>query len=751
MPCFPVNLQKTEFPPCPRHQSGHPARARCVPRGLPWLITVALFFAAPAARPAEFPGAAEFASDLLQKHAPLVPALQRPLLDEINRRLREADRQARSAPSPAEAEAARQRRLAAAGDLNTLLEGLPGVLRTALDGPRLSPTLPAPLRLPSDEGGFLLRLDAGPGPGPAPTGAEARFVTFDLDQSRPELTGLIRLDASPGGTFWVLLGFHHLPTRRSTFPLEIPGPGGSLARTLLSVETPLTGEARIELLDDDTGGPSPAMVRLTSRTTGRDRRPGNVVDFGGQFDGNGSPSAQRRANLPGRLGGPWWCVAGPFSVSLPPGSYELAVRRGIEHRPVFTNFTVASGGLTSLVIRPRRWTDLRRLGWYSGDDHVHGRILSNDDADRLMAWVRAEDIHVANVVKMGDVFRTFFEQRGWGPEFRVLHTDHILSPGQECPRTHDQLGHTLSMNTRSMIRDTDRYYLYDRVADEAHAQGGLFGYAHVNSDLFHVHRDMSLNVPRGKIDFGEVLQFNKLGTELWYEFLDLGFKFTASAGSDVPWGGTVGEVRMYAYTGRRRFSADNWFEAVRQGRTFVTSGPLLEFHVNDALPGDELRVDRPDRRLRIQARTWCDPERSLPRRLTVVRHGQVIGEATPAHSGDAELNLELELEAGDGFWIAARADADDGTAAHTTPIYVVRPPRRFWNPARVQELLAKRLANLREIEDLVADARARDQAGALVGDQPVGQLARQADALLERVAIARGLYEDLQRQVPPSR
>src|SRR5690606_30613179 len=91
----------------------------------------------------------------------------------------------------------------------------------------------------------------------------------------------------------------------------------------------------------------------------------------------------------------------------------------------------------------RRWVDMRKMGWYSGDDHVHCRILSSGDAERLMAWVQAEDIHVANIVKMGDINRTWFEQRGWGKAYRVVAGDVVLSPGQECPRTH-QIGHTIS-------------------------------------------------------------------------------------------------------------------------------------------------------------------------------------------------------------------------------------------------------------------------------------------------------------------
>lgn len=704
-------------------------------------LTVALLVGNLPAGAAAGPGAAEFASELLQKHGILVEPSRRPSLDEINRRIRETERALRGTAVGSEREALEARRDGAVMDLVALAEGLPGMIRSRLEGspPRLAPPLPDRLELGADEGGLLIRLEAGSG--------EGRFVVQDLDQARPEHTGAIRIDAAAEGVTWALVGLHHLPVGPTTFPLEIRIGNERLVRTVLTVVAPAFGELKVDLRDGDSGKETPAMVRITGLATGRDRKPANVVEFGGQFDGNGSPSPQRRVNLPGRLGGPWWCVAGPFRMALPPGEYEIAVRRGVEHVPVFETITVRSGALTSLTCRPRRWVDMRRQGWFSGDDHVHGRMVSDEDAERLLAWVRAEDIHLANVVKMGDIYRTWFEQRGWGPKYRVAYEDYVLSPGQECPRTHEQLGHTLSMNTRGLIRDVDQYFLYDRVADEVRAQGGLFGYAHVNADLFFVHRDMTLNVPRDKVDFGEVLQFNRLGTEVWYEFLNTGFKLTAAAGSDVPWGGSVGEVRMYAHLGSKRFSADAWFEAVRRGRTLVTSGPMLEFRIDDALPGDEIRVKEPRQSLRVRARAWGHAERSLLRQLAVIRHGDVLREARPeaAAEGVAELVLDFEVPAGDGAWLAARAESADGTMAHTTPIYVVRPPLRFWKHDEVPALLDRRLKSLTEIEELVASARARVESGGRDTDRAWRQLARQGEPLLERVAEARRLYGDLRR------
>ena len=51
----------------------------------------------------------------------------------------------------------------------------------------------------------------------------------------------------------------------------------------------------------------------------------------------------------------------------------------------------------------------------------------------------------------------------------------------------------------------------------------------------------------------------------------------------------AGGERVYVYTGRR-LDYSKWIEGLRHGRSFATVGPLLEFLVNEQLPGAEQRV-----------------------------------------------------------------------------------------------------------------------------------------------------------------
>jgi hypothetical protein len=683
------------------------------------------------------PGAAELAGTLARNHPYLFDESARADLDAINREIREAASQEKRAASDEQRQQAAARRDTAANRLVALLEKCPKVIPVSLIGEKPVISASQPIVLPGDSGGLLLRVDAGPG--------ESRCATSSSDFSQPSgETSLASVDVAPAGTTWAIVTLSHVPADKTTLTLEFKRPHKPAVRLPLAIKTPQHGRLKVTILSADTGRPAPAMVRLVWKTDGIDRSPSNAIDFAPQFDRMGRASGRREASLPGRLGGAWWCVPGPFDMVVPPGDWQIAIRRGVEHVAAFDTVTVRPGELVEKTYKPRRWVDMRRLGWYSGDDHVHCQILSDDDARRLMAWVQAEDLHLANVVKMGDIYRTYFEQRGFGKDYRVIDGDYILSPGQECPRTHQQIGHTLAMNTKSMVRDTDKYFLYDAMFDQVHAQGGLCGYAHVCTNNFHVNRDMSINIPKNKVDFVELMQFAYLGTDLYYDFLNTGFKITASAGSDVPWGGTVGEVRVYAFTGNKPFSADAWFDAFKRGRTFTTDGPMVELRVDDALPGDEILVKK-NRKLRVRARAWGDPDAMVPTKLEIVRHGEVIRSAESSDPTKKELSLDFDIDAGYGCWVAARVQASDGRKAHTTPVYVVREGFRFWKFDGIDDLLAKGLSGLAEVEKIVADARKLNDEGNVNDNRYVQQLAVQGPELLERVQAARAIYGQLKQ------
>ncbi len=298
------------------------------------------------------------------------------------------------------------------------------------------------------------------------------------------------------------------------------------------------------------------------------------------------------------------------------------------------------------------------------------------------------------------------------------------------------MGHTLELNLKQPLRDPDRYYLYDLVFDQVHRQGGLTGYAHGQrpaANAYWLNRNMSLNVPGGRTDFDEICEFGELGAGLYYEFLNLGFPLAASAGSDVPWGNTIGTSRVYAYTGPH-FDVDEWFRALKEGHTFVTAGPMMEFTIDGKLPGSS--IDAHDgQQLRIHARAYG--RLGPPQFLEVVAQGDVV---RGLHPDGPHENLELDFAytVRDSTWLAARCDA-----AHTSPVYIRVGNRPFWKRSEVATLVARRQHDLDELEELIG--KILDPVHLGNWDSPE-TWQKDAPALRERIAQARSYYRDLLEQ-----
>jgi len=127
-------------------------------------------------------------------------------------------------------------------------------------------------------------------------------------------------------------------------------------------------------------------------------------------------------------------VDGSFNVTLPAGAYTVTVSKGFEYVPRTDSLTVAASASEAREYRMDRWADMPARGWYSSDDHIHLRRSPGDDRG-IVRWLAAEDIHVGNLLQMGDFWSTYFSQYAFGEAGRYEEAGRILSSGQEEPRT----------------------------------------------------------------------------------------------------------------------------------------------------------------------------------------------------------------------------------------------------------------------------------------------------------------------------
>ncbi|MCC7499359.1 MAG: CehA/McbA family metallohydrolase [Bryobacterales bacterium] len=581
---------------------------------------------------------------------------------------------------------------------------------------------------PSAEGLILLRLglpDLDGDNAPQFAFREVSLKANDaikLDRARTSYMVIRVMDATPG---------------RNSRPVPVMAGGREVARLQLSVDVPEPGRLRVTITDPASGGTTPAVVGIYAADHQLVIPPDAV-----RFDKAGF--AYRAGQARPYFTMHYWpgttdekqvfFVPGSFALSLPAGHYKLIVGKGFEYAPVTRILEISAGSETEAKVDLKRWVNMPQRGWYSGDGHVHYERLSADSNQPLLTWARAEDVHMVNVARMGDALKTYFEQYQFGRPGRFVQQGYSLVPGQEDPRT-DYIGHTLQMNLQAPIRFPNEYYLYDKVFDETHRQGGLAGYAHAYQPLrfsFYVRQNMTLNLPRHNVDFAEISEFGDIDTNVYYEFLNLGFKLTASAGSDVPWGHSIGTSRVYAYTGRA-FDPDDWFAAVKAGRTFVTTGPMLDLRVNGERPGADLHVGAGET-LRITAS--AQGLRVAPKYLEVVEHGEVI-KAAPRTGKSLEVATTFHVT--HSTWIAARC-----AGAHTSPIYVHVGDEPTWKRESVPELIETRM---RQLDDMEALTHQQIGSGGEGNWNNPESFKTQIPALLERIRIARGIYRQMLEKV----
>jgi hypothetical protein len=436
-------------------------------------------------------------------------------------------------------------------------------------------------------------------------------------------------------------------------------------------------------------------------------------------------------------------VDGHWGGDVAAGTYDLVLMKGPEYRWVTRRIAVAPGTTHREEVRMQRWIDLPATGWRSGDAHIHlARNTAKDDA--ILKVANAEDVHVANLLRMGNLTQVAYEQGTFGAQGWAHEGAHHLASGQEDPRT-GRRGHTLHLNVAEPVRDPDRYFLYHETFERLRADGAITGYAHAGTTWFDELAGLALDIPFGLVDLIEVAQAG-LRTDPWYDFLNLGYRITPVAGSDWPYINTVGTVRSYVHVGEAR-TMPGWFEGLRAGRTFVTNGPLLRLDVGEAGMGDQIDA-KPGTQLRVQARADLSPDRGPLERFELVVHGDVVATGELEQDG-ASARLEHRLAVTGGMWFAVRAFGSERSFAHSAPVYV--PVNEgTWRVDAAETIVGRMRASMDRLISSEPDVWAEDLEPWDTEETYASTWARLLPELAQRVAGANRRYEDLLERIARS-
>jgi hypothetical protein len=560
-------------------------------------------------------------------------------------------------------------------------------------------------------------------------GATLRQASVRLDRARFAGLGILKTDLAVGARGGIAL-------------CDI-----AIARSHATRPAAATARLHIEVKDAQTGALVPARLGLYD-STGRTPLPSDQALLVHRYADETRllwvaqrllwPSASRQA----------FYVNGTYDAQIPAGAYEVVATKGPEYRVYKGTIEVRAGRTNDATVSLQRYVDQPSRGWYSGDTHLH---LMRDETQDVAVWgqVAAEDVHVGNLLEMGNIVTTHFRQPAWGKAGRFMRDGHMVASGQEDPRTTER-GHTIHHNLQKPIHlPAEDFFAYHKVFEASHTQGGVSGYAHM-AQIFNGRRGLSLDVPFDLVDFIEVLQGGRLGVDNWYPYLNLGYRINPAAGSDYPYyGPSLPGVERYYVKLDGRFDADAWYASFKAGHVFVTNGPMLDFTINGQGMGQEIRVPRGSR-LQIAASARLNPDVDQLGRLDLIVHGDVVA-SERARSDQVEMRTELTADR--SMWIAVRATGQRevpaqgpvtelGAIAHSAPIYVIVDGQPSWKTAAVPQLVQTEHQILQGLLNAPVDPM-----GDLEAWETVNVLApqweRQRYLLRPRVQQAEARYQDV--------
>jgi putative membrane-bound dehydrogenase-like protein len=431
----------------------------------------------------------------------------------------------------------------------------------------------------------------------------------------------------------------------------------------------------------------------------------------GQWTGKPTNPAlgNRVGKAPIRYLGRFFYSWGQDGIDVPPGPVRVEVWKGLEYRPESVSVSIAKDETREVALTLTSDAGIAKAAYYAGDSHVHLRRQDDADDQTIFDLLQAEDIHFASILAYNEPagpYQGIMQTMG-APQFRGLGSQslrdrgdyHFLS-GQEYRSA--TYGH-LNLYFRNDLVLANKHVnanngpLYGVVARETRDKGGFAFYCHGGYAQSDPYAEIYADAIQGNIDGVELLQFGiyrELGLEDWYRFLNIGYQFPCIGASDYPACRWLGDCRTYAkVTGTQSMKA--WFQAAAAGRSFVTTGPLLDLEVDGHAPGDRLELKGAEpHTVTVRLRVRCEVAPVTDLHLIV--NGKVTEQIkVPAEqSRDRWLEFEKRLSLNGPSWIAARAfsmaasgspDAD----AHTNPVYVRINGRAPYDRASLDALLSK--------------------------------------------------------------
>jgi len=340
-----------------------------------------------------------------------------------------------------------------------------------------------------------------------------------------------------------------------------------------------TGRLELQVVDAETGRPIACRMHLTG--------------------------PKKRPFKPERV--PYWhdhfALPGTIPLKLPLGEYSFVIERGLEYLDCRGHFTIQPFADDSKRIELRRFVDMAREGWWSGDLDVRRPAR---DIELLM---EADDLHVAQAIawRVGKPYAGRLPTGGALVRFDRDRFCHLLGgalawPGNELLAFNlsepPKLSEADPIRVLSALRqqqnvwiDASRPYWQDLPLWVAEGQMDSIQIAHGQLGRVSSAGDEGGGRPRDRVRLPDPWGNAQWSQAIYFHLLDCGLRIPPTAGSGSGESANpVGYNRVYVAV-EGRLTYEKWWESLRAGRVMATNGPLLLPKVEGQPPGHVFQAE----------------------------------------------------------------------------------------------------------------------------------------------------------------
>ncbi len=527
--------------------------------------------------------------------------------------------------------------------------------------------------------GQVFRERRAPRPLKGPKVGSSGIAGWGSPRIDDDPAGGVLVDLAIAGDATIAVGGEIVPAAR------LPADGVRRRFGAVTIESlpARTRRVDVEIVDALTGEPVAARVRFEA-ADGRYLQP-----LGHRDEINPGLNEDTGADLV--LGGATYAyVPGRFPIDLPVGDVEVEVVRGFGYRPLRRSVAV-DGGREPLVLALEPVEGPSGAGWIAVDCHVH--FISPTSA---LLQARAEGVAIVNLLatQWGDHHTSIADM----PAAVVADPAgrHMVVMGSE--NRQNMLGHIGLLGAPDSVLPMasagapegrlgdplDR--LMGDWADAARDQGGLAVAVHFPLP----YAEIAADIVSGRIDAVEMQaltpDIDGPSIREWYRFLNCGYRLPVVGGTDkmsaeIP----LGAIRTYARIDPDvPLSFGAWADAVRAGRTFVSSGSFVDLEVEGCGPGDVVRLGGGGGT--VEVRAAASAAQPVIDRLELIHDGEIVAAATGG--GVDGLTLSERIAVSGSGWLAARVTSREqihsgfatSMGAHSSPVYVDVPGRPAFAP-----------------------------------------------------------------------